>query len=289
MPKRGLNILLLSIRPLGHDDFPTCVVNLEMRHLPAQLPLDETGNWPLDGNLFHASGKSLASLPSYLPIGELQVKGIIIGSVQHIVVSSTTGEDPDLVGRHTFSLNHVEVATSSVVNTLRLSMIGRISPSDLGKLVDSFRCWIDIFMYPDCSLVTAQDIEAAAQLDPSSADHSEVINNALRTAKIGSSDKTLSDAVKKYILKAKTFHYYCCFRLANWGFLSLETGHIGRAYFNCRENDKDALLAGSDVPFVLREVRRDRYQLVAPAYVSGIMDGELWPEDEREVKDMILV
>ncbi|KAI3331741.1 hypothetical protein HD806DRAFT_518688 [Xylariaceae sp. AK1471] len=41
--------------------------------------------------------------------------------------------------------------------------------------------------------------------------------------------------------------------------------------------------AGSDVPFILREVEhgQDGYRVVAPAYVHGVMDGELWPDDNE--------
>jgi hypothetical protein len=55
------------------------------------------------------------------------------------------------------------------------------------------------------------------------------------------------------------------FRLQfNYAFLFLDTGHIGRTYFKSRENDRVALLARSDVPFLLREVEdgQDRYRVV---------------------------
>ncbi|KAI1475894.1 HET-domain-containing protein [Daldinia eschscholtzii] len=311
---RGLNILLVSIRPQDHDDFPTWIPNWNISHMPGTDPLDKTGNWPFEGSSYRASGDSFATIPSFTPPGELQVKGIIVGGVQKIVVSSTAGENQDVVGSKPFYLNFIRacrewfvrldsvweaeiyqgrgVPTEAMKNVLAFQKFngkGDMEPKQLEKLKKLFYCWVDVFMYPACFFVTAQDMETVAQLDPNSAAYPEIIQGALNTSKIMSSGNAISDAVKTVLVNATWFHYKVCFELANWGFLFLETGHIGRAYYNCREKDKVALLAGSSVPFVLREVGHDRYQLVAPAYIYGIMDGESWPADGTGVKDMILV
>lgn len=56
------------------------------------------------------------------------------------------------------------------------------------------------------------------------------------------------------------------------------TGYMGMGPPSCCAGDVVALLAGIDVPMILR---RDgaRYRVVGPAYVAGIMKGEAWGGD----------
>lgn len=44
-----------------------------------------------------------------------------------------------------------------------------------------------------------------------------------------------------------------------------------------------AVLTGGRVPFVLRPTG-DSYRLIGPCYFHGIMDGEAFPEDHRELE-----
>ncbi|KAF3067226.1 hypothetical protein GL218_08486 [Daldinia childiae] len=311
MRSRKLNVLLISIKPRGYDELPSWTPNWEMSQMLGPDVVDITGNFHLESDRYRASGYSLATIPNFTPARELQVRGLIVGTVQKIIVSSTAGEQPELVGKRNFSVNYViacrawlmqlgsiweadmyqgqEVPANAMINTLAFFKMSEAESLELEQTEAQFRSWADVFAYPDCNVVTAQDIEAVAQLDPSSVDYSEIIEAALNHANIRSSGDTVSDAVKQILVSAGIFHFVICFQLANWAFLFLETGHIGRAYYNCREGDKVALLAGSNVPFVVREVGRDRYQLVAPAYIHGIMYGESWPVDENGVKDMTLV
>ncbi|KAI0845882.1 HET-domain-containing protein [Daldinia vernicosa] len=314
MHGRSLNVLLISIRPQGHDDFPSWTPNWEMSHLPGKDVFDNTGNVFFEGSTYRASGYSLATTPSLTPATELQVRGFIVGGVRKIIVSSTAGKQPELVGVRDFSLNFIVacrawlvqlgsiweaeiyqgqgVPINALINTLaffEFSGTEDLDSEQLDQIEARFHCWADVFIYPDCDVVTTQDIEAVAQLDPSLVDYPKMIEAALDVANIRSSGDIVSDAVKRILRGANLFHSELCFQLANWAFLFLETGHIGRAYFNCREGDKVALLAGSNVPFILREVEHHRYQLVAPAYIYGIMNGELWPADEIGVEDITLV
>ncbi|KAI1351033.1 heterokaryon incompatibility protein-domain-containing protein [Xylaria sp. FL0043] len=75
---------------------------------------------------------------------------------------------------------------------------------------------------------------------------------------------------------------------ANYAFFTLDTGYFGSAFNTCREGDDIYLLAGLDLPCVLRR-RSNEFRFVAPAYVHGVMKGQLWPEDENELEDLILV
>ncbi|KAI0803874.1 heterokaryon incompatibility protein-domain-containing protein [Xylaria sp. FL0064] len=75
---------------------------------------------------------------------------------------------------------------------------------------------------------------------------------------------------------------------ANYAFFTLDTGYFGSAFNTCREDDDIYLLAGLDVPCVLRR-RSNEFRFVALAYAHGVMKGQLWPKDENELEDLILV
>jgi hypothetical protein len=53
-----------------------------------------------------------------------------------------------------------------------------------------------------------------------------------------------------------------------------------------RTGDRIALIAGLKLPFVIREAG-DRYNLIGPAYIHGIMKGERW--DENLLTQIIIV
>ncbi|KAI1089869.1 HET-domain-containing protein [Rostrohypoxylon terebratum] len=312
---RSLDVLLISIRPQGFDEFPTWTPNWEMSHMPGREVIENTRNFTFENAEFRASSDSLATIPSFMSADELQVRGYIIGSVQSIFVSSTAGQQPEVVGKAAFSLNFVracyqllaelesiwkaeiyqggEDPVQALIYTLAFHKLFKpgkeMDPKQRQELEAQFYCWADIFMYPNCEFVTPRDVEKVAQLDPSSADKTEIIEGALNLSKILAAGDAISDDARGTFAPASWFHSQACYELANWAFLSLETGYIGRAFYNCREGDKLALLAGSRVPYVLSEAGPDRYQVVAPAYVYGMMDGELWPPGEEAVKDFVLV
>lgn len=51
-------------------------------------------------------------------------------------------------------------------------------------------------------------------------------------------------------------------------------GHLGLGPDDIKAGDVIALVMGSQVPFVLREIADGKYKLIGEAYVDGIMDGE---------------
>jgi hypothetical protein len=53
------------------------------------------------------------------------------------------------------------------------------------------------------------------------------------------------------------------------------------------EGDCTALLSGADAPFVLRSVGTG-YHLTGICYLHGVMSGKLWPQDEFELKTVLL-
>ncbi|KAF2969073.1 hypothetical protein GQX73_g4520 [Xylaria multiplex] len=75
---------------------------------------------------------------------------------------------------------------------------------------------------------------------------------------------------------------------ANYAFFALDSGQFGSAFQTCREGDDVYLLAGLDVPCVLRR-RGDEFRFVALAYIHGAMRGQLWPENEIELEDLTVI
>ncbi|KAI1123939.1 heterokaryon incompatibility protein-domain-containing protein [Nemania abortiva] len=75
---------------------------------------------------------------------------------------------------------------------------------------------------------------------------------------------------------------------ANYSFFALGNGYFGSAFRTCCKDDEAYLLAGLDVPCVLR--RRDGgFRFVALAYVHGAMEGQLWPGNEDDLEHLTLV
>jgi hypothetical protein len=69
----------------------------------------------------------------------------------------------------------------------------------------------------------------------------------------------------------------------------LQSGHIGIGHRSCTNGDVVALIAGLDVPMVLRLVNGQRYRIIGRAYLDDAMDGELWPEDENQLQMVDIV
>ncbi|KAK8051632.1 heterokaryon incompatibility protein-domain-containing protein [Apiospora rasikravindrae] len=78
---------------------------------------------------------------------------------------------------------------------------------------------------------------------------------------------------------------------ANYAFLTIDGGLWARAHLSCQVGDEVWLLAGSDVPVVLRRQRDDntRFRVVGPAYVDGAMYGKMWADDESMLETITLV
>lgn len=74
----------------------------------------------------------------------------------------------------------------------------------------------------------------------------------------------------------------------HYAFITLESGHFGRAHYSCQEGDSVYLLAGCEMPLILRP-HGDAFRVVAPAHVLGAMEGELWSDDESALETITLV
>ncbi|KAE8444096.1 hypothetical protein EG329_000878 [Mollisiaceae sp. DMI_Dod_QoI] len=57
------------------------------------------------------------------------------------------------------------------------------------------------------------------------------------------------------------------------------TNRLGMAPLSIREGDQIALLAGLELPMVIRPLANGHYRMIAPAYICGIMEGQAWNEE----------
>ncbi len=74
------------------------------------------------------------------------------------------------------------------------------------------------------------------------------------------------------------FHVQMSFHTRRKAFCSTATGFMAMVPEAARAGDLVILLAGLSLPFVVRRDQDcDTYRLIGPAYVHGMMDGELWP------------
>ena len=81
----------------------------------------------------------------------------------------------------------------------------------------------------------------------------------------------------KYMDYNKAFLLHWCGR----SFFTTSCGHIGLGPAAIKVGDHISVLAGSQVPFMLRS-SGDQFKVVGEAYVHGIMDGTYWERLESE-------
>ncbi|PVH72336.1 hypothetical protein DL98DRAFT_660133 [Cadophora sp. DSE1049] len=82
----------------------------------------------------------------------------------------------------------------------------------------------------------------------------------------------------------ESFSLYC----NNRRLFRCEGGRLGWGPDQMREGDVICVMHGASVPFVLRSVGRDRFEIVGDAYVHGIMDGEAMSLDGVDDVDIVL-
>lgn len=70
--------------------------------------------------------------------------------------------------------------------------------------------------------------------------------------------------------------------------LVTSSGHVGMSFNNPNVGDHVVLLAGAKVPLIVRPTVEDKYYLVGPAMVHGLMNGEAWPDEDAGLKRIVL-
>ena len=64
---------------------------------------------------------------------------------------------------------------------------------------------------------------------------------------------------------------------------------LGLGHLQVDVDDEFWLLAGGKTPYILRPKSTGRYQYIGDAYIQGVMLGELWPENQNDLTEIVLV
>lgn len=74
-------------------------------------------------------------------------------------------------------------------------------------------------------------------------------------------------------------------------FFITASGYFGVAPASIRQGDAIVLVSGFQTPLVVRPVEGGGTAciLLGPAYVWGMMKGELWPQAERDLSDLTFI
>jgi hypothetical protein len=87
----------------------------------------------------------------------------------------------------------------------------------------------------------------------------------------------------------RRYHYERCRAITGKRiFFIASNGYIGTSPPSMLIMDKVAILSGLRIPLILREVG-PHHEVVGAAYVHGIMQGEVWPEDEGRLLEVTLI
>lgn len=141
---------------------------------------------------------------------------------------------------------------------------------------EDFILWFDAMLYPDCSWVSKELLDA--EFNKGGTNMTDIVEFICsRNWQFTRTMLRITYGVQTRINRA-----------ANYAFFFLDNGYMGMAYHTYQEGDQVYLLAGSDWPFILRP-KGDAFRIVAPASIHGVMEGELWPEDESELDQITLV
>ncbi|KAI1449479.1 heterokaryon incompatibility protein-domain-containing protein [Annulohypoxylon stygium] len=74
-----------------------------------------------------------------------------------------------------------------------------------------------------------------------------------------------------------------------WTFFKTDSGAFGAGAHGITAGDKVALVAGTCMPAIVRYVHGDKYRIVAPVYICGIMQGEAWPKDTNNLRKIVII
>ena len=90
---------------------------------------------------------------------------------------------------------------------------------------------------------------------------------------------------------AALFHNHVALGTRAKLFFVTENGYYGTASATIECNDYVVLVSGLQVPLIVRptEGKAGHYKLLGPAFVNGMMSGELWPETEEDLVDLTIV
>jgi hypothetical protein len=91
--------------------------------------------------------------------------------------------------------------------------------------------------------------------------------------------------------KASLFDHHTTLGCKCKVFFTTQSGYFGMAPASIQQGDAIVLISGLQTPLVVRPVDDggNEYRLLGPAFVLGLMEGELWPLVERDLSDLTFV
>ncbi|KAK8113420.1 hypothetical protein PG984_013946 [Apiospora sp. TS-2023a] len=303
---RSLLPLVITLPPEPWTGLPSWIPDWSASRQPSALPVsrsdDMTGTFSAlrkirifingkDLEPYQAKNRNANTAVWDSSLGSLQVRGKRVGKVLSLIGPGYDVDSFLKVCRRWCQMLDVSainmfitMSLDAIDGTVRFSYPSPANYFALGKpstlaCGDAFLGWFHTMRYPDAYL-------AEAALRPSSLPWRVVEPNYLRIAKERRQTHPLFEHVKKpdeVWFKSSVFDY------AQYTFITLDSGLYARAHRTCHVGDEAWLLAGSDVPVMLRRQEDDQFRVVAPAYIHGIMLGEMWPEDTSTLETITLV
>ncbi|KAF5676174.1 heterokaryon incompatibility protein [Fusarium heterosporum] len=100
------------------------------------------------------------------------------------------------------------------------------------------------------------------------------------------SDKEMAEIEKKLLEEATAFNDICVHSMP----LGITTkGYLASVPWTAREGDRIVILAGGEVPFIVRKhLSDDNFRLIGSCYVHGMMNGEAFPLDRKSLEQIVI-
>ncbi|KAK8043235.1 hypothetical protein PG994_013718 [Apiospora phragmitis] len=272
------SIKLVTSERAGHElpQLPSWIpMLLTPRPDPVSFP-DTMGY--LGGRLYSSSRGSKTYISAKKKKSELDAKGRRIGILQTKIGCSIdqTAEMADMKEFRLFLQACQEYCQSwSAVPLNVVEILKHLTFRDAAMhYTRHILFWHDIMLYPHCRIVPPQQIVddtiCGNQEDPLTVVCDYLCNGQSPNSKLAREIQTELN------------------RDSNWAFVRTDNGYGGRAYRTCETGDEVWLLAGATNPVILRPTGAG-FQYIAPAYLRGMMEGELWPDDEEDLEILTLV
>jgi len=153
---------------------------------------------------------------------------------------------------------------------------------------DQFEAWLQCISTPTTPQLPPSFEQSP--LDSSFTVDENISKQASIQAKIAEKREAEYLAILKRIKsdrKLLNLHFDICYQCRRTRLLITTGGRLGKGLKNIQEGDAVALIPGVDMPMILRK-GGDSYRSMGPAYIHGAMNGELWPENEGDLIDIVL-
>jgi hypothetical protein len=165
----------------------------------------------------------------------------------------------------------------------RTLLDGELAQSSLPLSEGAFEAWHKIMQDNDVLATLAAKVQAAA----SGSTVSSMVSHADRKAQMELFPPEWQSFLAVTTGPASEYHFAVLNNARKKCFFSTANGYFGIAAAFVQQKDVIAVLAGFNVPVVLRKAD-EGYRFVTYAYIHGIMFGEAWPGD-AEAYEIILV